>query len=170
MNAHTFVNSGTSCALRRRSKRRATGVTAVGTLGPWHYPTLGAGWTTLIAPSAKLVSVILPFKGESSTVPLIIFLCWYTIFCHMFLSSFLTISWHIWHALGWACLIIGFIVPPSTQVRQLVIFQLYRLVSFYFYSCKYCIQLIGHVANGGFTAKSTHAIAISYLAHLYLSK
>ena len=35
-------------------------------------------------------------------------------------SSFLTVSWHIWHALGWAHLIIGLIMPPGIQVRWLV--------------------------------------------------
>ena len=78
----------------------------------------------LTAPSTTLVALILPFEGESSAVPLIVFLCWYTVFCHQFLSSFSTVSQHNQHALGQAHLVIGLIVPSGTQVRQLVIFKL----------------------------------------------
>ena len=72
----------------------------------------------LITPSATLVSLVLPFEGESSTAPLIIFLVGilYFAIC-MFLSSFLTVSQHVQHGLGQACLIIGLIVLPSMQVR-----------------------------------------------------
>ena len=38
--ACTFVNSEMNCALCRRSKCWATHVATVGTLRPWHYPTL----------------------------------------------------------------------------------------------------------------------------------
>ena len=79
---------------------------------------------TLIAPSKTHVSVVLPFEGKSSTAPLTIFLCWYTIFCHMFLNSFLTIGWHVWCGLGQAHLTIGLIAPPGMQVKRLVVFKL----------------------------------------------
>ena len=88
------------------------------------WPILGAAWTMLIVPSATHVLVIFPFKGESSTVPLIIFPCLYIVFCHMFLSSFSNISQHTQHTLGQAQLVIRLIVPPSMQVRQLVILEL----------------------------------------------
>ena len=61
---------------------------------------IGAAWTMLIALSATHVSVIFPFKGESSTAPLIIFLHLYIVFCHMFLVNFLNISQCTQHALG----------------------------------------------------------------------
>ena len=78
----------------------------------------------LIAPSTTHVSVILPFKGESSTVPLIIFPCSYIVCCHMFPNSLSNVSQHTQCALGQAQPVIGLIMPPGTQVRQLVILQL----------------------------------------------
>ena len=86
----------------------------------------------LIAPSARHVSVVLPFEGESSTAPLTVFLACILYFCHLFLSSFSTVSRHLRRDLGRARLIIGFITPLGTQVRRLVIFKLKRPVSFYF--------------------------------------
>ena len=98
----------------------------------WLGRSLKQAGQTLITPFATHISVILPFEGESSTAPLTVFLTCILYFCHLFLSSFLTVSWHVWHGLGQACLIIGFIAPLSTQVRRLVIFKLLRPVSFYF--------------------------------------
>ena len=88
------------------------------------------GWSskqagqTLITLSATHVSVDLPFEGESSTAPLTVFLACILYFCHLFPSSFSTVSRHVWRGLGRAHPIIGFIVPPGTQVRRLVIFKL----------------------------------------------
>ena len=98
----------------------------------WLGQSLMQAGQTLIAPSATHVSVVLPFKGESSTAPLTIFLACILYFCHLFPSSFLTLSRHVQRGLGRARLIIGFIVPLGTQVRRLVIFKLLRPVSFYF--------------------------------------
>ena len=86
-------------------------------ISPLAQPVLEVGWTTIIVSSATHVSVVLPFKGKSSTMPLIVFLYWYTVFCHMFPSSFSTVSQHVWCGLGQAHLVIGLITPPSTQVR-----------------------------------------------------
>ena len=98
----------------------------------WLSRSLKQAGQMLIVPSATHVSVVLPFKGESSTAPLTIFLACILYFCHLFPSSFLTVSRHVRHGLGQACPVIGFIAPLGTQVRQLVIFKLLRPVSFYF--------------------------------------
>ena len=98
----------------------------------WLGQSLKQAGQMLIAPSATHVSVILPFKGESSTTPLTVFLACILYFCHLFPRSFSTVSQHIRRGLGRACLIIGFIVPLGTQVRRLVIFKLLQPVSFYF--------------------------------------
>ena len=87
---------------------------------------------TLITPSTRHVSVVLPFEGESSTAPLTVFLACILYFCHLFPSSFSTISRYLRCDLGRARLVIGFIVPLGTQVRRLVICKLLRPVSFYF--------------------------------------
>ena len=98
----------------------------------WLSWSLKQAGQTLIAPSATHVSVVLPFKGESSTTPLTVFLACILYFCHLFPSSFSTISRHVRRSLGRARPVIGFIAPLGTQVRQLVIFKLLRPVSFYF--------------------------------------
>ena len=98
----------------------------------WLGRSLKQAGQTLIAPSATHVSVVLPFKGESSTAPLTVFLACILYFCHLFPSSFSTISWHLRRNLGWACPVIGSIALLGTQVRRLVIFKLLRPVSFYF--------------------------------------
>ena len=46
----------------------------------------------LIVPSATHVSVVLSFKGESSTTPLTVFLACILYFCHMFPRSFSTVG------------------------------------------------------------------------------
>ena len=79
---------------------------------------------TLIVLSATHVSVDLPFEGKSSTAPLTVFLACILYFCHLFSSSFSTVSRHVRRGLGWAHPIIGFITLPGTQVRRLVIFKL----------------------------------------------
>ena len=79
---------------------------------------------TFIALSATHVSVDLPFEGESRTAPLTVFLARILYFCHLFLSSLSIISRHIRRGLGRARPVIGFIAPPGTQVRRLVIFKL----------------------------------------------
>ena len=98
----------------------------------WLSWSLKQAGQTLIAPSARHVSVVLPFEGESSTTPLTVFLACILYFCHLFLSSFSTVSRHLLRDLGQARLVIGFITPLGTQVRRLVIFKLLRPVSFYF--------------------------------------
>ena len=98
----------------------------------WLGQSLKQAGQTLIAPSATHVSVILPFEGESSTAPLTVFLACILYFCHLFPSSFSTVSRHVQRGLGWACLVIGFITSLGTQVRRLVIFKLLWPVSFYF--------------------------------------
>ena len=98
----------------------------------WLSQSLKQAGQMLIMPSTTHVSVILPFEGKSSTAPLAIFLACILYFCHLFPSSFSTVSRHVRRGLGWARPVIGFIAPLSTQVRQLVIFKLLRPVSFYF--------------------------------------
>ena len=98
----------------------------------WLGRSLKQAGQTLIAPSTRHVSVVLPFEGESSTAPLTVFLACILYFCHLFPSSFSTDSWHLWRDLGWARLVIGFIAPLSTQVRRLTIFKLLWPASFYF--------------------------------------
>ena len=90
----------------------------------WLGRSLKQAGQMLIVPSATHVSVILPFEGKSSTTPLTVFLACILYFCHLFLSSFSTVSQHVQRGLGWAHPIIGFIAPPGTQVRRLVIFKL----------------------------------------------
>ena len=102
----------------------------------WLGRSLKQAGQTLFAPSATHVSVVLPFEGESSTAPLTVFLACILYFCHLFPSSFSTVSQHLRRDLGRARLVIGFIAPLGTQVRRLVIFKLLRPVSFYFYMCK----------------------------------
>ena len=116
------------------------------------------------------VSAISPFKGKSSTTSLIIFPCLYIVFCHMFPNNFLNVSQHTQHTLGWAQPVIGLIMPSGTQLRELVVLELWWIVSFYFYICKSCTQLTDHVTNGSFTMMSVCTMAILYLACLYLSK
>ena len=98
----------------------------------WLGRSLKQAGQTLITPSARHVSVVLPFEGESSTAPLTIFLACILYFCHLFPSSFSTVSRHLQRDLGRARLVIGFIAPLGTQVRQLTIFKLLQPVSFYF--------------------------------------
>ena len=98
----------------------------------WLSRSLKQAGQTLIAPSARHVSVVLPFEGKSSTAPLTVFLACILYFCHLFPSSFSTVSRHLRRDLGRACLVIGFIVLLGTQVRRLTIFKLLRPVSFYF--------------------------------------
>ena len=98
----------------------------------WLGRSLTQAGQMLIMPSATHVSVVLPFEGESSTAPLTIFLACILYFCHLFPSSFSTVSWHIRRGLGRARPVIGFIAPLSTQVRRLVIFKCLWPVSFYF--------------------------------------
>ena len=57
---------------------------------------------TLIVLSATHVSVDLPFEGESSTTPLTVFLACILYFCHLFPSSFSTVSRHVRRSLGQA--------------------------------------------------------------------
>ena len=95
-------------------------------------PVLKAGWTNAHRPPARHVSVVLPFEGESRTAPLTVFLACILYFCHLFPSSFSTVSRHLRRDLGRARLIIGFIAPLGTQVSRLTIFKLLRPVSFYF--------------------------------------
>ena len=98
----------------------------------WLGRSLKQAGQMLIAPSTTHISVVLPFKGKSSTAPLTVFLACILYFCHLFLSSFSTVSQHVRHGLGQACLVIGFIAPLGTQVRRLVVFKLLQPVSFYF--------------------------------------
>ena len=98
----------------------------------WLSRSLKQAGQTLISPSTTCVSVVLPFEGESSTAPLTVFLACILYFCHLFPSSFSTVSQHLRRNLGRAHPVIGFIMPLGTQVRQLVIFKLLRPVSFYF--------------------------------------
>ena len=98
----------------------------------WLGRSLKQAGQMLIAPSTRHVSVVLPFEGKSSTTPLTVFLACILYFCHLFPSSFSTVSQHLRCDLGRARLIIGFIAPLGTQVRQLVIFKLLWPVSFYF--------------------------------------
>ena len=98
----------------------------------WLGRSLKQAGQALIAPSATHVSVVLPFKGESSTASLTVFLACILYFCHLFPSSFSTVSQHLRHNLGRAHLIIGFIALLGAQVRRLTIFKLLRPVSFYF--------------------------------------
>ena len=90
----------------------------------WLGRSLKQAGQTLIAPSTTHVSVVLPFEGESSTAPLTVFLACILYFCHLFPSSFSTVSQHVQRSLGRAHPVIGFIAPPGTQVRRLVIFKL----------------------------------------------
>ena len=90
----------------------------------WLSWSLKQAGQTLIVLSATHVSVNLPFEGKSSTAPLTVFLACILYFCHLFSSSFLTLSQHVRHGLGRAHPVIGFIMPPSMQVRRLVIFKL----------------------------------------------
>ena len=108
------------------------GASRRGSNDQWLSRSLKQAGQTLIVPSATHVSVILPFEGESSTAPLTVFLACILYFCYLFLSSFSTVSRHLWRDLGRARLVIGFIAPLGTQVRRLVIFKLLRPVSFYF--------------------------------------
>ena len=114
------------------SRRLYSVMSRRGSNDQWLGRSLKQAGQTLITPSTTHVSVVLPFEGESSTAPLTVFLACILYFCHLFPSSFLTVSWHPRHDLGRAHLIIGFIAPLGTQVRQLVIFKLLRPVSFYF--------------------------------------
>ena len=114
------------------SRRLYSVMSRRGSNDQWLGRSLKQAGQMLIAPSATHVSVVLPFEGESSTAPLTVFLACILYFCHLFLSSFSTISQHVRRSLGWARLVIGFIAPLGTQVRRLVIFKLLRPVSFYF--------------------------------------
>ena len=116
--------SARSCALDARfslslyCSRRLYSVTSRrGSNDQWLGWSLKQAGQTLIAPSATHVSVVLPFEGESSTAPLTIFLACILYFCHLFPSSFSTVSRHLRHDLGRARPIIGFIVLLGTQVR-----------------------------------------------------
>ena len=81
------------CSLSLYCSRRLYSVTSRrGSNDQWLGRSLKQAGQTLIAPSARHVSVVLPFEGVSSTAPLTIFLACILYFCHLFLSSFSTVS------------------------------------------------------------------------------
>ena len=90
----------------------------------WLGRSLKRAGQTLIALSTTHVSVNLPSEGESRTAPLTVFLACILYFCHLFPSSFSIVSRHLRRGLWRARPVIGFIAPPGTQVRRLVIFKL----------------------------------------------
>ena len=83
----------------------------------WLSRSLKQAGQMLIAPSARHVSVVLPFEGESSTASLTVFLACILYFCHLFPSSFSTVSRNLRCDLERARLVMGFIAPLGTQVR-----------------------------------------------------
>ena len=104
----------------------------------WLGRSLKQAGQMLIAPSARHVSVVLPFKSEFSTAPLTIFLACILYFCHLFPSTFSTVSQHLRRDLGRAHLVIGFIAPLGTQVRWLVIFNSCDL----FHFISKCVKIV----------------------------